>query len=72
MVLLTVIRQIYNGEKSCIKKDNMISEYFLCDIGVRSDNQDETLSPLLFALFITDFNQYISTAYRGLKARHGS
>ena len=26
----------------------------------------DTLSPLLFALFINDFNQYISTAYRGL------
>ena len=61
--LLTVIRQMYNRAKSCIKKDNMISEYFLCNIGVR---QGDTLSPLLFALFINDFNQYISTAYRGL------
>ena len=61
--LLTVIRQMYNRAKSCIKKDNMISEYFLYNIGVR---QFETLSPLLFALFINDFNQYISTAYRGL------
>ena len=33
--LLTVIRQMYNRAKSCIKKDNMISEYFLCNIGVR-------------------------------------
>ena len=41
----------------------MISEYFLCNISVR---QGDTLSPLLFALFINDFNQYISTAYRGL------
>ena len=61
--LLTVIRQMYNRAKSCIKKDNMISEYFLCNIGVR---QGDTLSPLLFTLFINDFNQYISTAYRGL------
>ena len=61
--LMTIIRHMYNRAKSCIKKDNMISEYFLCNIGVR---QGDTLSPLLFALFINDFNQYISTAYRGL------
>ena len=53
---------MYNRAKSCIKKNNMISEYFLCNIGVR---QGDTLSPLLLALFINDFNQYISTAYRG-------
>ena len=61
--ILTVIRQMYNREKLCIKKDNMISEYFLCNIGVR---QGDTLSPLLFPLFINDVNQYISTDYRGL------
>ena len=54
---------MYNRAKSCIKKDTMISEYFLCTIGIR---QGDTLSSLLFALFINDFNQYISTAYRGL------
>ena len=61
--LLTVIRQMYNRAKSCIKKDNMISEYFFCNIGAR---QGDTLSPLLFELFINDLNQYTSTAYRGL------
>ena len=47
--LLTVIRQMYNIAKSCIKKDNMISEYFLCNIGAR---QGDTLSPLLLAVLL--------------------
>ena len=47
--------------KSCIKKDIMISEFFLCNIGIR---QGDTLSQLLFALFINDFNIYITPAYR--------
>ena len=26
---------VYNNAKSCLKKDNMISDYFICNIGVR-------------------------------------
>ena len=58
-----VIKNMYMNVKSCIKKDNMISEYFMCNVGVR---QGDNLSPLLFALFINDFKDYISTAYNGL------
>ena len=38
----------------------MISDYFMCNIGVR---QGDNLSPVLFALFINDFTEYVSTAY---------
>ena len=41
----------------------MISDYFMCNIGVR---QGDNLSPILFALFINDFTEYVSTAYGGL------
>ena len=41
----------------------MISDYFMCNIGVR---QGDNLSPVLFALFINDFTEYVSNAYGGL------
>ena len=58
-----VIKNMYINVKSCIKKENMMSEYFMCNVGVR---QGDNLSPLLFALFINDFKDYISMAYNGL------
>ena len=41
----------------------MMSDYFMCNIGVR---QGDNLSPVLFALFINDFTEYVGTAYGGL------
>ena len=61
--VLNIIREIYSKAKSCIRKDNMMSDYFMCNIGVR---QGDNLSPVLFALCINDFTEYVSTAYGGL------
>ena len=61
--ILTVIRNLYSGAKSCIKLDGEISDYFNCNVGVR---QGENLSPLLFALFLNDFEYSISRKYNGL------
>ena len=47
-----VIINMYDMAKSCVRQNNLMSEYFLCNIGVR---QGDNLSPLLFALFINDF-----------------
>ena len=41
----------------------MISDYCVCNTGVR---QGDNLSPVLFAVFINDFNKYVSTAYGDL------
>ena len=61
--LFNVIRNMYAKAKSCIQKDNLASEYFQCNVGVR---QGDNLSPLLLALFLNDFFQFISTSYTGL------
>jgi len=49
--------------KSCVVRDSQRSDYFSCNIGVR---QGENLSPLLFALYINDFELFIKDRYPGV------
>ena len=62
--LLKIIRQIYDKSKSCISYNGTTSEFFQTNIGVK---QGENLSPLLFALFINDFEGYLQQKYKGLE-----
>ena len=61
--IINVIRNLYSQAKSCVKSDGYLSDYFSCNVGVR---QGENLSPLLFAIFLNDFERYISKSYDGL------
>ena len=61
--VLRVVKNIYTKAKSCVKIGNKISDFFPCRIGVR---QGENLSPLLFALYLNDFESYLSNHYTGL------
>ena len=54
---------MYQNTKACVKLNNKLSKSFTCNIGVR---QGDNLSPLLFAIFVNDFEQFISTQYNGL------
>ena len=62
--LMTVIHNMYLNAKACVKLNSKISPLFKCNLGVR---QGDSLSPLLFALYINDFELYLSRRYEGLK-----
>ena len=55
---------MYNNAKSYIRNNNINGEMFNCGIGVR---QGENLSPLLFALYLNDLQEFLSHAYNGLQ-----
>ena len=61
--LLRIIYNLYEKAKSCVKNKGYLSDYFQCNVGVR---QGENLSPLLFAIFLNDFEYSISRKYNGL------
>ena len=60
---MKLIFNLYQNTKACIKLNNKLSNSFNCNIGVR---QGDNLSPLLFSLFINDFEEYLSVKYNGL------
>ena len=62
--ILRAIINIYEKTKTCVKLGNNISQFFPCKIGVR---QGDNLSPLLFAIYLNDFNDFLSTKFDGLK-----
>ena len=62
--LLTVIQTMYKNAKSCVQCNLEKSDFFDCQVGVR---QGENLSPLLFSIYLNDFEAYLSRKYEGLK-----
>ena len=62
--IVKLIFNLYQNTKACVKLNNQLSHSFNCNIGVR---QGDNLSPLLFAIYLNDFEQFMSTKYYGLK-----
>ena len=62
---MKLIYNLYQNTKACVKLNNTISRSFRCNVGVR---QGDILSPLLFALFINDFEEFLSLKYDGLSS----
>ncbi len=61
--ILDVIRNMYLKAKSCVVTEGFLSDFFSCSIGVR---QGENLSPLLFAIYLSDLNSFLANKYNGL------
>ena len=49
--ILTIIRSLYDKVKCCVKYKGVLSDYFQSDVG---SMQGETLSPLLFSLYVSN------------------
>ena len=65
--IIHIIHNIYKEAQSCLNLDGHLSEFFRCDTGLRLG---ENLSPLLFSLFLNDFNQYLDKKTNGLSYIH--
>ena len=61
--ILKVVQKLYQKTKACVRVNGTTSQYFDCMMGVR---QGDTLSPLLFTIFLKDFKDFISNYTRGL------
>ena len=61
--IFTVILNMYENAKSCVLQQTLKSGVFACNMGVR---QGENLSPLLFSIFLNDFEETLSKKYNGL------
>ena len=61
--ILKVVENLYQKTKACVRVNGTTSQYFDCMMGVR---QGDTLSPLLFTIFLNDFKDFISNYTRGL------
>ncbi len=64
-LFLRVVHNLYTRAKSCVKisGSNDQSNFFASNVGVR---QGENLSPLLFALFLTDVVPFLAGKFSGL------
>jgi len=56
--VLDVITNMYIKAKSCVSINGAESGYFPCHTGVR---QGENLSPLLFSIYLSDLNNFLSS-----------
>ena len=66
--LLKIMVNMYDEAKSCVEVNGVVSNFFTCSVGVR---QGENLSPFLFALYLNDLEEFLSSeSFKGLRNLH--
>jgi ssDNA-binding Zn-finger/Zn-ribbon topoisomerase 1 len=61
-----IIKRMYTNTTSCLKLNNIFTDWFEVTCGVR---QGDNLSPTLFSLLINDLANYIKQLNKGIKLR---
>ena len=61
------IKSIYENTTSCVRIDDLLTEWFTSSAGVR---QGDDLSPTLFALFINDLAKEVKILNKGTNRRY--
>ena len=67
--ILKVVRNLYADARSCVTNGNLMSKLFMCQNRVR---QGETLSPLLFSIYLQNLKSFLSKYADGLKTLQSS
>ena len=61
--ILNVIKNLYSNAKCYVKMNGKLSNVFKSEIG---DRQGDNLSPLLFSIYVSDQESFLSSKYGGL------
>ena len=66
--VLRAMKNLYSKTKAQVRVNDELSNIFPCKLGVR---QGDTLSPILFAIFLNDFEKYVSDRTKGFRVGTG-
>ena len=62
--VLKIVKNLYAKTKAQVHVNDELSDFFPCNVGVR---QGDTLSPILFDIFLNDFEKFVADRTRGFR-----
>ena len=62
--VLRIVKNLYAKTKAQVHVNVELSDFFPCTVGVR---QGDTLSPILFDIFLNDFENFVADRTRGFR-----